>query len=251
MPSSFPASFGRTLPTARAAPVVVGMMFSAAARLRRRSLCGTSASRWSFVYACTVVMNPCSIPNSSSRTIASGARQFVVHEAFETIRWRGVRLASLTPMTIIPSISSFGGTVRMTRFAPAVRCFSSFSRVENDARRLHHDLDPQLSPRNPRGVLLGGHEDFPAVHPHRLGIRGDLVLEDPHDRVVLQEVRQVGVVEEVVDRDDLHLGMVDEDAEHGPSDPPEPVDPHADRHRDAPPASRSSRTNRSIKSTAR
>jgi hypothetical protein len=25
------------------------MMFSAAARLRRRSLCGTSASRWSFV----------------------------------------------------------------------------------------------------------------------------------------------------------------------------------------------------------
>ena len=33
----------------RAAPVVVGMMFSAAARLLRRSLCGTSASRWSFV----------------------------------------------------------------------------------------------------------------------------------------------------------------------------------------------------------
>ena len=49
MPSSLPASLGRTLPTARAAPVVVGMMFSAAARLRRRSLCGTSASRWSFV----------------------------------------------------------------------------------------------------------------------------------------------------------------------------------------------------------
>jgi len=49
IPSSRPARFGRTLPTARAAPVVVGMMFSAAARPRRGSLCGTSASRWSFV----------------------------------------------------------------------------------------------------------------------------------------------------------------------------------------------------------
>ncbi len=49
MPSSLPSSSGRTLPTALAAPVVVGMMFSVAARLRRRSLWGTSARRWSFV----------------------------------------------------------------------------------------------------------------------------------------------------------------------------------------------------------
>ena len=33
-PSSLPLSWGRTFPTARAAPVVVGMMFSAAARDR-------------------------------------------------------------------------------------------------------------------------------------------------------------------------------------------------------------------------
>jgi hypothetical protein len=37
-PSSLPFSCGSTLPTARAAPVLVGMMFSAAARARRRSL---------------------------------------------------------------------------------------------------------------------------------------------------------------------------------------------------------------------
>ena len=48
-PSSLPLSCGSTLPTARAAPVVVGMMFSAAARERRKSLCGTSARRWSLV----------------------------------------------------------------------------------------------------------------------------------------------------------------------------------------------------------
>ena len=34
---------------ARAAPVEVGMMFSAAARARRRSSCGRSRMRWSFV----------------------------------------------------------------------------------------------------------------------------------------------------------------------------------------------------------
>ena len=38
-----------------AAPVLVGMMFTPAARARRASLCGASSTFWSFVYACTVV----------------------------------------------------------------------------------------------------------------------------------------------------------------------------------------------------
>ena len=40
---------------------------------------------WSFVYAWIVVMKPDSIPARSSSTFASGATQFVVHEAFETM----------------------------------------------------------------------------------------------------------------------------------------------------------------------
>ena len=43
--------------------------------------------RWSFVYAWIVVMNPTSIPKESFSTFASGATQFVVHDALETIRW--------------------------------------------------------------------------------------------------------------------------------------------------------------------
>src|SRR5213595_129744 len=39
IPSSLPLSFGSTRPTAVAAPVVVGIMLTAAARARRRSLC--------------------------------------------------------------------------------------------------------------------------------------------------------------------------------------------------------------------
>ena len=87
MPSSLPFSCGSTRPVAFAAPVEVGMMFTAAARARRRSLCGRSRMLWSFVYACTVVMKPCSMPNASSITFAIGATQFVVHEAFEITWW--------------------------------------------------------------------------------------------------------------------------------------------------------------------
>ena len=49
MPSSLPFRCGSTRPVAFAAPVVVGMMFTAAARARRRSLCGRSRMLWSFV----------------------------------------------------------------------------------------------------------------------------------------------------------------------------------------------------------
>ena len=77
---------GSTSPTARAAPVVVGMMLTAAERARRGSLCGASSTFWSFVYACTVVMKPRSMPNASCSTFTIGATQFVVHDALEITR---------------------------------------------------------------------------------------------------------------------------------------------------------------------
>ena len=85
MPSTFPFRCGRTSPIAFAAPVEVGIRLIAAARARRRSLCGRSRMLWSFVYAWIVVMKPDSIPARSSSTFASGATQFVVQEAFETM----------------------------------------------------------------------------------------------------------------------------------------------------------------------
>ena len=73
MPSSLPLRSGSTRPIALAAPVEVGIRLIAAARARRRSLCGRSRICWSFVYAWIVVMKPCSIPNASWSTFASGA----------------------------------------------------------------------------------------------------------------------------------------------------------------------------------
>jgi hypothetical protein len=61
------------------------MRLIAAARARRRSGCGRSSVRWSFVYAWIVVMKPRSIVYASCSTFASGATQFVVHDAFEMI----------------------------------------------------------------------------------------------------------------------------------------------------------------------
>ena len=50
IPSNFPFKCGNTFPTALAAPVEVGMIFSAAALLLRKSEWGTSANRWSLIF---------------------------------------------------------------------------------------------------------------------------------------------------------------------------------------------------------
>ena len=63
------------------------MMLIAAARARRRSLCGRSRICWSFVYAWIVVMKPCSTPKASSSTLTIGATQLVVQLAFEITWW--------------------------------------------------------------------------------------------------------------------------------------------------------------------
>src|SRR5262245_32351818 len=86
MPVSFLFSSGMTTPTALAAPVEEGMMFSRMPRPPRQSLFdGPSTVFCVAVVACTVVIRPRLMPQVSFRTLAIGARQLVVHEAFEMI----------------------------------------------------------------------------------------------------------------------------------------------------------------------
>merc|ERR1719168_591983 len=87
MPVSLPFTAGRTLPKALAAPVDDGMMLCDAQRPPRQSLPpreGPSTVSCVAVMACTVVMRPSTMPNFSCTTFVSGAKQFVVQEAFET-----------------------------------------------------------------------------------------------------------------------------------------------------------------------
>ena len=61
-----------------------GMMLLATARPPRQSFIeGPSTVRWVAVVAWTVVMRPSTMPNLSLMTLARGARQLVVHDAFE------------------------------------------------------------------------------------------------------------------------------------------------------------------------
>src|SRR5262249_47545538 len=77
MPSSLPAIAGSTSLSALAAPVVVGIIDSAAARARRRSLWGRSRICWSLVYEWIVVISSDTMPKPSCSTLATGARQLV------------------------------------------------------------------------------------------------------------------------------------------------------------------------------
>ena len=77
-----------------------------------------------------VVIKPCSTPNSSSNTLAIGAKQFVVHEALETMRSSAVKMSSFTPNTTVLS-SPFAGAEMTTLPAPASRCKPAFSLLVN------------------------------------------------------------------------------------------------------------------------
>merc|ERR1719442_334185 len=100
MPVSFPLTEGGTLPTALAAPVEEGMMFCEAQRPPRQSLpprLGPSTVSCVAVIACTVVMKPSLMPKFSCTTFVSGAKQFVVQEAFETTVSEALYSLWLTP----------------------------------------------------------------------------------------------------------------------------------------------------------
>src|SRR5690606_11911384 len=130
MPVSFLFNAGITTPTALAAPVEDGMMFSRMPRPPRQSLLdGPSTVFWVAVAACTVVIRPRLIPHLSWMTLASGARQLVVHEALDTIAWPAYSWW-FTPNTNI-GVSSLDGADWITFFAPASRCFWQVSLVRN------------------------------------------------------------------------------------------------------------------------
>mmetsp|Transcript_22202 Transcript_22202/g.62227 ORF Transcript_22202/g.62227 Transcript_22202/m.62227 type:complete len:211 (+) Transcript_22202:832-1464(+) len=129
MPVSLPLTSGMTFPTAFAAPVDDGMIFADAQRPPRQSLpprLGPSTTSWVAVIAWTVVIKPSTMPNFSWTTLASGARQFVVHEAFDTTVSVYLYAVWFTPMTYMGT-ASFGGAEIMTFFAPPFRCSSAIS----------------------------------------------------------------------------------------------------------------------------
>ena len=147
IPFSLPSSSG-SRPRSPSAPVDVGIRLIAAARARRRSLWGMSWRRWSAVYAWIVVISPWRMPMPSLRIFATGAGQFVVHEAFEMIGapWRRRRPRSSRPATV--TSGSFAGAEMITLSAPASRCFEALSRSTNSPV----DSITTSAPRSPQSL---------------------------------------------------------------------------------------------------
>ena len=82
------------------------------------------------VDAWIVVMRPSLMPNASFTACASGARQLVVHDAFDTNFMSGVYFSRFTPQTNV-GVSSFAGPDITTTCAPPSRCPCAFSFVMN------------------------------------------------------------------------------------------------------------------------
>src|SRR5688572_32125871 len=119
MPVSLPFNSGNTSATALAAPVLDGMTFWYALRPPRQSfLLGPSCVGCVAVTAWIVAIRPSVSVQLSLMTFATGARQFVVQEALETIlSLAGSNLLALTPISSVGILSgSFVGADRITRF---------------------------------------------------------------------------------------------------------------------------------------
>ncbi|GMF40812.1 unnamed protein product [Phytophthora lilii] len=153
MPVSLPFSTGSTLPTAFAAPVDDGMMFWPQPRPPRQSLppfAGPSTGSCVAVVACTVVIRPSTMPNLSLITLASGARQFVVHDAFDTTGAEPSYSLWFTPITYM-GVASLGGAEITTFLQPPSMWALAFSVVVNTPVDSHTYVAPAL----PHGISAG------------------------------------------------------------------------------------------------
>src|SRR5580692_12044565 len=98
-----------------------------------------------------VVMVPQTILNSSLSTLATGARQFVVQDAFEMM-WclAGSYFSWFTPSTTVMS-SFFAGAEMMTFFTDPRRCF--FASVASVKRPV--DSTTTCAPTDSQGSVAG------------------------------------------------------------------------------------------------
>ena len=100
------------------------------------------------------------------------------------------------------------------------------------AGRLDHDIRAQLTPGQRGRVALGEHAHAATVHDERVAFHRDGSREAPVHGVEHQELCERGGVGDVVDRDDVDVGVaLDRGAHDGTTDPAEAVDCNTGGHR--------------------
>ena len=98
-----------------------------------------------------------------------------------------------------------------------------FARRE-DPGALQHEVDTQLAPRQLGRVTLGERRD-PVAVDDQLARRGaHVMVVAPVDAVVLEQVRQIVRVGDVVDCHEVEPIGIEQDLQRGPADPSQTVD---------------------------
>jgi hypothetical protein len=100
-----------------------------------------------------------------------------------------------------------------------------------EAGRLDHDVDAEVTPGQGGRIALGQHLQLLAADGQRTLADLDGLREAPEDRVVLEQVAHGRGVDQVVDGDELDVGSRRvRRAEDVAPDPPETVDPDLHCH---------------------
>ena len=205
MPVSFLFSSGITTPTALAAPVEDGMMFSRMPRPPRQSLLlGPSTVFCVAVAACTVVIRPRLMPHLSLSTLASGARQLVVQRGVGDDRLALVRL-------VVDAEDEHRRVVLAGRREDDLLRAGGqvLARAVSLSRNRPVDSITMSAPTSLHFRLAGSRSCVRRIFlPLTISVLPStaiVALEAAVHRVVLQHVGQVVGLEQVVDADDLDV----------------------------------------------
>ena len=177
-----------------------------------------------------VVITPWRMPTVSCSTLATGARQFVVHDAFETTWWRRGRRRGRSRRGRSSRPASLSGAETSTLRAPARGAPPPRWRVRKRPVALEHDVDASAA----QGSCRVGRRNAGSATPSmtsRSPSAWTSSREAPVDRVVLEQVGERVDVGDVVDRRPTRRqARLVGGAETPPADPAEPVDGDTNGH---------------------
>ena len=193
------------------------------------------------VAACTVVIRPSTMPKLSLITLARGARQLVVHDAFEITFIDGLNSWLFTPITNMGA--SGEGAEITTRLAPPARCADAaaccvwcFRRGVVQSRQrgtylgehtggLHNVVSSSRPPGDLGRVLRLEHRDLLSVDHKLVSTCLNVSLEPTVHGVILEHVHHVVNRDEgVVHCNNICVGVVQGSPQDETSDTPESVD---------------------------
>ena len=171
------------------------------------------------------------MPYFSCSTFATGARQLVVHDAFERI-WCCGRVVLLV---IHAHHDRDVRPLRRRRDHDALGAggdvFGRGIAIGEEPRRLEHDVDAQVLPRKLRRIAERQHLEHIAVDRDAVALDFDLGFQVAEHGVVLQQMGERRGVGQVVHRDEVDVLVAERRPHDVAADAPEPVDADLHSHR--------------------